>query len=191
VARGVPDPARRQTRSRATPRSRRTRRRASAAGGSRPRRTARLFSRRLSLVHYDNLMLCAPGEAVSFFESGAHVARRYDAGERVRRPRVQGTPIAATGIANIWEVCHHLRGEAGDRQIEGATVGLAHVHRSRLRLRCPHPRTVPPPEPNPTRFSLVKQTQFCVRLTGKIVRSRSSASFFEVLRGCRPTCVAA
>ena len=33
----------------------------------------------------------------------------------------------ATGIANIWEVCHHLRGEAGDRQIEGAKVGLAHV----------------------------------------------------------------
>ena len=25
------------------------------------------------------------------------------------------------------EVCHHLRGEAGDRQIEGAKVGLAHV----------------------------------------------------------------
>jgi acetyl-CoA acetyltransferase len=39
----------------------------------------------------------------------------------------KGHPISATGIANIWEVCHHLRGEAGDRQIEGATVGLAHV----------------------------------------------------------------
>ena len=39
----------------------------------------------------------------------------------------KGHPIAATGIANIWEVCHHLRGEAGDRQIEGANVGLAHV----------------------------------------------------------------
>ena len=39
----------------------------------------------------------------------------------------KGHPIAATGIANIWEICHHLRGEAGDRQIEGAKVGLAHV----------------------------------------------------------------
>ena len=38
-----------------------------------------------------------------------------------------GHPIAATGIANIWEVCTHLRGEAGPRQIEGARVGLAHV----------------------------------------------------------------
>ena len=35
--------------------------------------------------------------------------------------------IAATGIANVWEVATHLRGEAGDRQIEGAKVGLTHV----------------------------------------------------------------
>ena len=30
-------------------------------------------------------------------------------------------------MANIFEIVTHLRGEAGDRQIEGATVGLAHV----------------------------------------------------------------
>ena len=35
--------------------------------------------------------------------------------------------IAATGIANVWEIATHLRGEAGPRQIEGAKVGLAHV----------------------------------------------------------------
>ena len=29
--------------------------------------------------------------------------------------------------ANVFEVATHLRGEAGDRQIEGAKVGLAHV----------------------------------------------------------------
>ena len=33
----------------------------------------------------------------------------------------------ATGIANVWEICHHLRNEAADRQIEGARIGLAHV----------------------------------------------------------------
>ena len=38
------------------------------------------------LVHYDNLMLCEEGGAVDFFESGATVARRHDAGERVGRP---------------------------------------------------------------------------------------------------------
>ena len=39
----------------------------------------------------------------------------------------KGHPIAATGIANIWEICHHRRSEAGDRQVEGARVGLAHL----------------------------------------------------------------
>ena len=39
----------------------------------------------------------------------------------------KGHPIAATGIANVWEVATHLRGEAGDRQVEGANVGLTHV----------------------------------------------------------------
>ena len=39
----------------------------------------------------------------------------------------KGHPIGATGIANIYEVATHLRGEAGDRQVKGAKVGLAHV----------------------------------------------------------------
>ena len=33
----------------------------------------------------------------------------------------------ATGIANIYEVCTHLRGEAGARQVEGAKIGMTHV----------------------------------------------------------------
>jgi acetyl-CoA acetyltransferase len=79
------------------------------------------------LVHYDNLMLCEEGGAVALFESGAtwrdgRIPVNVSGGLESK-----GHPIAATGIANIWEVCHHLRGEAGDRQIEGARVGLAHV----------------------------------------------------------------
>jgi acetyl-CoA acyltransferase len=79
------------------------------------------------LVHYDNLGLCEPGGAVDFFESGApwrdgRLPVNVSGGLQSK-----GHPIAATGIANIWEVCHHLRGEAGDRQIEGARVGMAHV----------------------------------------------------------------
>ncbi len=79
------------------------------------------------LVHYDNLMLCAPGEAGSFFESGATWRDGKTPVNVSGGLQSKGHPIAATGIANIWEVCHHLRGEAGDRQIEGAKVGLAHV----------------------------------------------------------------
>ena len=79
------------------------------------------------LVHYDNLMLCAPGEAAAFFESGATWRDGKSPVNVSGGLESKGHPIAATGIANIWEVCHHLRGEAGDRQIEGAKVGLAHV----------------------------------------------------------------
>jgi acetyl-CoA acyltransferase len=79
------------------------------------------------LVHYDNLMLCPEGGAVDFFESGKP---RRDGDMPVNVSgglQSKGHPISATGIANVWEICHHLRGEAGDRQIENAKVGLAHV----------------------------------------------------------------
>jgi len=42
-------------------------------------------------------------------------------------PISKGHPIGATGVANIYEVATHLRGEAGDRQIDGARVGMTHV----------------------------------------------------------------
>ena len=72
-------------------------------------------------------MLCAPGEAGSFFDSGATWRTGSTPVNVSGGLQSKGHPIAATGIANIWEVCHHLRGEAGDRQIKGAKVGLAHV----------------------------------------------------------------
>ncbi|MEN9507374.1 MAG: Beta-ketoadipyl-CoA thiolase [Actinomycetota bacterium] len=79
------------------------------------------------LVHYDNLMLCPEGGAVDFFESGAPWRDGSKPVNVSGGLQSKGHPISATGIANIWEICHHLRGEAGDRQIEGAKVGLAHV----------------------------------------------------------------
>ena len=79
------------------------------------------------LVHYDNLQLCEPGGAADFFQSGATWRDGSTPVNVSGGLESKGHPIAATGIANIWEVCHHLRGEAGDRQIEGAKVGLAHV----------------------------------------------------------------
>ncbi len=79
------------------------------------------------LVHYDNLMLCEEGGAADFFMSGATWRDGRTPVNVSGGLESKGHPIAATGIANIWEICHHLRGEAGDRQIEGAKVGLAHV----------------------------------------------------------------
>lgn len=79
------------------------------------------------LVHYDNLMLCEEGGAVDFFNSGATWRDGATPVNVSGGLESKGHPVAATGIANVWEVCHHLRGEAGERQIEGAKVGLAHV----------------------------------------------------------------
>jgi len=79
------------------------------------------------LVHYDNLMLCAEGGAVDLFQSGATWRDGSTPVNVSGGLQSKGHPIAATGIANIWEVATHLRGEAGDRQVQGARVGLAHV----------------------------------------------------------------
>ncbi len=79
------------------------------------------------LVHYDNLMLCPEGGAADFFNSGATWRDGTTPVNVSGGLESKGHPIAATGIANVWEVATHLRGEAGPRQIEGAKVGLAHV----------------------------------------------------------------
>ena len=79
------------------------------------------------LLHYDNLGLCAPGEAGRFIDSGAPWR---DGGTPVNVSGgllSKGHPVGATGVAGIHEIATHLRGEAGDRQIDAASVGLAHV----------------------------------------------------------------
>jgi acetyl-CoA acyltransferase len=79
------------------------------------------------LVHYDNLQLCEPGGAVDFFSSGAPWRDGTTPVNVSGGLQSKGHPVSATGIASIWEVATHLRGEAGDRQIANAKVGLAHV----------------------------------------------------------------
>ncbi len=79
------------------------------------------------LVHYDNLGLCERGGAADFFKSGATWRDGSTPVNVSGGLESKGHPIAATGIANVWEVATHLRGEGGDRQIEGAKVGLTHV----------------------------------------------------------------
>jgi|TARA_B100000929_G_scaffold4845_2_gene4033 acetyl-CoA acetyltransferase len=79
------------------------------------------------LIHYDNLGLCERGGAGEFIDSGAPF-RDGRIPVNVSGGLIsKGHPIGATGVANVYEVATHLRGEAGDRQIEGAKVGLAHV----------------------------------------------------------------
>ena len=79
------------------------------------------------MLHYENLGICDDGEA----------GRMIDEGEVELGGKIpvnvsggllsKGHPLGATGIANIYEVCSHLREEAGERQVEGARLGLTHV----------------------------------------------------------------
>lgn len=79
------------------------------------------------LIHYENLSLCEPGGAGDFIDRRAPW-RDGEIPVNVSGGLIsKGHPIGATGAANIYEVTTHLRGEAGDRQIEGAKVGLTHV----------------------------------------------------------------
>ena len=91
------------------------------------------------LIHYDNLGLCEPGEAGQFIdERGPWRDGKIPvnvSGGLISK----GHPLGATGVANLYEVATHLRGEAGDRQIEGASVGLTHVIGLGLGLRRPRP----------------------------------------------------
>ena len=79
------------------------------------------------ILHYENLGLCSEGEAGKLIDEGqtAHGGRipvNVSGGLLSK-----GHPLGATGVANIYEVSTHLRGEAGERQVEGATVGMTHV----------------------------------------------------------------
>ncbi len=79
------------------------------------------------LLHYDNLRLCKPGGAGDFIDSGGPWRDGKLPVNVSGGLLSKGHPLGATGIANLFEVTTHLRGEAGERQVEGARVGLTHV----------------------------------------------------------------
>ncbi len=79
------------------------------------------------ILHYENLGLCKDGEAGQMIDSGA-VALGGKVPVNVSGGLLsKGHPLGATGIANIYEVSTHLRGEAGQRQVPNARFGLTHV----------------------------------------------------------------
>jgi acetyl-CoA acyltransferase len=78
------------------------------------------------LLTYEALGMCAEGESGKLVESGATTY----GGRWVVNPSggliSKGHPLGATGIAQVAELAWQLRGEAGERQVPGAGVGLAH-----------------------------------------------------------------
>jgi acetyl-CoA acetyltransferase len=79
------------------------------------------------LCHYDNLSLCERGGAGDFIDRGGPW-RDGETPVNVSGGLLsKGHPLGATGVANLFEVTTHLRGEAGDRQVPNAKVGMTHV----------------------------------------------------------------
>jgi len=79
------------------------------------------------LLHYENLGLCKDGEAGKLIDDGTTALDGKIPVNVSGGLLSKGHPLGATGIANVYEVSTHLRGEAGKRQVEGATLGMTHV----------------------------------------------------------------
>ena len=78
------------------------------------------------LLAYEDLGFCERGGASTWLRSGAPAL----GGALPCNPSggllSKGHPIGATGVAQLCEVFWQLRGEAGQRQVDGAHIGLTH-----------------------------------------------------------------
>lgn len=78
------------------------------------------------IVRTENLGFCKEGEGGRLVEEGVTAL----GGKLPVNPSggllCKGHPIGATGVAQVAELVWQLREEAGDRQVKGAKVGLAH-----------------------------------------------------------------
>ena len=77
------------------------------------------------LAQTESLGFCKEGEGGPYAASGATAL----GGARPVNPsgglECRGHPIGATGLAQIAELVYQLRGDAGDRQVQGARLALA------------------------------------------------------------------
>jgi acetyl-CoA acetyltransferase len=78
------------------------------------------------ILTYEAIGLCGEGEAEEFIEAGDNTY----GGKVVTNPSggllSKGHPLGATGLAQCTELVWHLRGQAGDRQVDGAKIALQH-----------------------------------------------------------------
>jgi benzoylsuccinyl-CoA thiolase BbsB subunit len=78
------------------------------------------------VIYYEALGFCEPGEGLSLLERGETAVGGRIPVNPSGGLLCRGHPLGATGVAQIVEIMWHLTGAAGERQVEGATIGLAH-----------------------------------------------------------------
>jgi acetyl-CoA acetyltransferase len=77
------------------------------------------------LLYYEDLGLCASGEAGGFFDSGATQLRGKIPVNPSGGLTARGHPVGATGLAQICELVWQMRGEAGQRHGKSPRMALA------------------------------------------------------------------
>ena len=73
------------------------------------------------LLAYQELELCAAGDQAKLLAQPR--AAVNPSGGLLSK----GEPLGASALAQVVEIVHQLRGEAGPRQVDDARVGLAHT----------------------------------------------------------------
>jgi acetyl-CoA C-acetyltransferase len=78
------------------------------------------------ILAYEDLGFCERGQGGKLIEEkqtyiGGKIPVNVDGGLKAK-----GHPVGATGTSMVVEMVKQLRGEAGERQVQGAEVGLAH-----------------------------------------------------------------
>lgn len=78
------------------------------------------------LEYYEGLRLCLPGDASKLLASGETSIGGRTYVNSSGGLLAKGHPVGATGCAQLVEITDQLKGRCGDRQKEGARLGLAH-----------------------------------------------------------------
>jgi acetyl-CoA acetyltransferase len=76
-------------------------------------------------MHYEGLGLADRGEGASLVRSGDVMLDGRTPVNPSGGLKSRGHPVGATGVAQICELVWQLRGEAGARQVENPSIGLA------------------------------------------------------------------
>ena len=79
------------------------------------------------LLAYGELGLCKPGDEAGLLRSGATTHGGRIPVNVSGGLLSKGEPLGASALGQLHELVTQLRGRAGPRQVEGATVGLGHV----------------------------------------------------------------
>ncbi len=82
------------------------------------------LSTALELDWYENIGLCKPGEAEKLLNDGDTTIGGRVPVNASGGLACFGEAVPAQALAQVCEIAWHLRGQAGDRQVEGARVGL-------------------------------------------------------------------